>query len=222
MRFPYVVLLSACALMLALPLLAQSPNGVINGLVVDPSNRVVAGVDVLVVNDVTGVRYTTKTNDEGIYVLPNLPPGPYRLQVSKAGFKTLIKPDIVLNVQAALSVNFTLPGGALYETVTVEGGAPLVDTESATVSTVVDRQFAENLPLNGRSFQTLIELTPGVVPATSNSNDGGQFNINGQRANANYWMVDGVSANIGLAAFGATGNGLSGSLGSFSAMGGTN
>jgi len=222
MRFPHLVLLSACALMLALPLLAQSPNGVINGLVVDPSNRVVAGVDVLVVNDVTGVRYTTKTNDEGIYVLPNLPPGPYRLQVSKAGFKTLIKPDIVLNVQDALSVNFTLPVGALYETVTVEGGAPLVDTESATVSTVVDRQFAENLPLNGRSFQTLIELTPGVVPATSNSNDGGQFNINGQRANANYWMVDGVSANIGLAAFGATGNGLSGSLGSFSAMGGTN
>ncbi|MGH7489661.1 MAG: carboxypeptidase-like regulatory domain-containing protein, partial [bacterium] len=138
MRFPYVVLLSACALMLAVPLLAQSPNGVINGLVGDPSNRVIVGADVVVANDVTGVQYTTKTNGEGIYVVPNLPPGPYRLQVSKVGFKTLIKPDIVLNVQDALSINFTLPVGALYETMTVEGGAPLVNTESAAVSTVVD------------------------------------------------------------------------------------
>jgi hypothetical protein len=225
MRFPYVVLLSACALMLALPLLAQSPNGVINGLVGDPSNRVIVGADVVVVNDVTGVQYTTKTNGEGIYVVPSLPPGPYRLQVSKVGFKTLIKPDIVLNVQDALSINFTLPVGALYETMTVEGGAPLVNTESAAVSTVVDRQFAENLPMNGRSFQALIELTPGVVLTASNSYDSGQFSVNGQRADANYWMVDGVSANIGVGASpNATGpgNGLAGSLGSFSVQGGTN
>src|ERR1700730_8391339 len=152
MRFPYVVLLSACALMWTATLLAQSPNGVINGLVVDPSARIVVGADVVAANDVTGLKYTTKTNDEGIYVLPNLPPGPYRLQVSKVGFKTLIKPDISLNVQDALSINFTMPVGALAETITVEGGAPLVNTESAAVSTVVDRQFAENLPLNGRSF----------------------------------------------------------------------
>ena len=121
-----------------------------------------------------------------------------------------------------MSINFTLPIGAVLQTVTITGGAPLVNTESATVSTVVDRQFAENLPMNGRSFQTLIELTPGVVPATSNSGDGGQFNINGQRASSNYWMVDGVSVNVGIAAFGVPGNGFSGALGSFSAMGGTN
>src|SRR5208282_2599192 len=132
----------------------------------------------------------------GIYVLPNLPPGPYRLQVSKVGFKTVIKPDIILNVQDALSVNFTLPLGATYEVLTVQGGAPLVNTENASVSTVVDRQFAENLPMNGRSFQTLIELTPGVVLTASNGQDGGQFSINGQRASSNYWTVDGVSANV--------------------------
>jgi hypothetical protein len=224
MRFPYVALLSACALMLALPLRAQSPNGVINGLVADPSNRVIVGAEVVVVNDVTGVPYTTRTNAEGIYVVPNLPPGPYRLQVSKVGFKTLIKPDIVLNVQDALSINFTLPVGALYETMTVEGGAPLVNTESAAVSTVVDRHFAENLPMNGRSFQSLIQLTPGVVLTASNSQDSGQFSINGQRAAANYWMVDGVSANVGTGASstGTPGNGLGGALGSFSALGGTN
>jgi hypothetical protein len=221
MRFPYVVSLSACALMSALPLIAQSPNGVINGLVADPSNRVVAAADVVVVNDVTGVQYTTKTNDEGIYVLPNLPPGPYRLQVSKVGFKTLIKPEIVLNVQDALSINFTLPVGAFHETVTVEAGAPLVNSESAAVSTVVDRQFAENLPMNGRSFQSLIDLSPGVVLTPSNASDSGQFSVNGQRAASNYWMVDGVSANVGVSSSQA-GNGFAGALGTFSAQGGTN
>src|SRR5712672_1734272 len=141
MRFPHVVLLSACALIWTATLLAQSPNGVINGLVVDPSNRMVVGADVVVANDVTGVKYTTKTNTEGIYVLPNLPPGPYRLQVSKVGFKTLVKPDIILNIQDALSINFTLPVGAVFEVMTVEGGAPLVNTESAAVSTVVDETY---------------------------------------------------------------------------------
>ena len=150
-------------MLFALPLVAQSPNGNINGLVLDPSNHLIAGAEVIAVNDLTHLQFTTKTNDEGVYVFPSLPPGPYRVQVSKVGFKTIIRPDIVLNVQDALSINFTLPVGAVLETVTVAGGAPLVNTENATVSTVVDRQFAENLPMNGRSFQSLIELTPGVV-----------------------------------------------------------
>src|SRR3984885_1239189 len=152
MRFPHVVLLSVCVLTLALPLQAQSPNGVLNGLVVDPSNQVIVGADVVGVNDLTGVQYVTKTNGEGIYVLPSLPPGPYRLQVSKVGFKTLMKPDIVLNVQDALAINFTLPVGALSETVTIEGGAPMVNTTDGSVSTVVDSAYVENIPLNGRSF----------------------------------------------------------------------
>src|SRR5258708_31507065 len=200
MRFPYIVLLSVCALMLAAPLRAQSPNGVINGLVNDPSNRVIVGADVVVANDVTGVHYTTKTNGEGIYVVPNLPPGPYRLQVSKAGFKTLIKPDIVLNVQDALSINFTLPVGAVFEAVTVEGGAPLVNTESAAVSTVVDRGYVEQMPLNGRSLQDLILLTPGVVTnspqSTASSGVSGEFSVNGQRTQSNYYPVAPITANF--------------------------
>src|SRR5580658_1888381 len=143
MRFPDVVLLSACALMLALPLVAQSTNGVINGLVVDPSNRIIAGADILVINDATGVKYSGKTNEDGIYVVPNLPPGAYRLQVSKVGFKTLIKPDIVLNIQDALSINFTLPVGAAFEIVTVEGGASMINTTDASVSTVIDHTYVE-------------------------------------------------------------------------------
>ena len=138
MRFPRFVPLYVFLALSALHLLAQSPDGNINGLVSDPSSATVVGAEIVAVNDVTGVQYTTKTNTEGIYVLPNLPPGPYRLQVSKIGFKTIIKPDIILKVQDALSINFTLPVGAFHEIVTVRGGAPLVNTENATVSTVVD------------------------------------------------------------------------------------
>jgi len=222
MRFPRFVPLFIFFALSTFSLFAQSPDGNINGLVSDPSSAAVVGAEIVAVNDLTGLQYTTKTNNEGVYVLPNLPPGPYRLQVSKIGFKTIIKPDIVLKVLDALSINFTLPVGAFHEIVTVSGGAPVVNTENATVSTVVDRQFAENLPMNGRSFQSLIDLTPGVVVTPSNTYDGGQFSVNGQRASSNYWTVDGVSANIGVSSSFNAGNGLGGALGSFSALGGTN
>lgn len=220
-RIVFLVLLS---LLVIAPIGGQSPNGTISGLVVDSSGAVIVGAEILIANDATGLQYPGKTNGEGFYLVPNLPPGTYRLQVSRVGFKTLIKPDITLNVQDALAINFTLPIGAASEIVTVQGGAPLVNTENAAVSTVVDRQFAENLPMNGRSFQTLIQLTPGVVLTATNVQDQGQFSVNGQRAVSNYWMVDGVSANIGVGvgAQGNNANGLGGALGSFSALGGTN
>ena len=220
-RFPRIAFLVVWTVSLALPLAAQSPNGSINGRVVDPSNGVIVGADILVINDVTGVKYTGKTNDDGIYVLPNLPPGPYRLQVSKVGFKTLIKPDIVLNIQDALSINFTLPIGAFIETLTVEGGAPLVNTENAAVSTVIDRQLAESLPLNGRSFNTLLQLTPGVVLAPSSSSSQGQFSIAGQRTSSNNFLVDGVSANFGVSPAIGLGTSGTGAAQAFSALGGT-
>jgi hypothetical protein len=220
-RFPRIAFLFAFAVSLALPLAAQSPNGSINGRVVDTSNGVIVGADILVINDVTGVKYPGKTNDDGIYVVPNLPPGPYRLQVSKVGFKTLIKPDIVLNIQDALSINFTLPVGAVFETVTVEGGASMINTTDASVSTVVDQTYVANMPLNGRSFQDLILLTPGAVtqtPQNANSALGqtGEFSVNGQRPESNYYTVDGVSANMGAPA-GTSMTFFSGPSGSLSA-----
>ncbi len=202
---------------------AQAPTAVVNGQVRDSSGAAIAGAAVEVFNDATHVRYSTETNDEGIYSLPNLPPGAYHIQVSKQGFKTVVHPDITLNVQDAKAIGFTLPIGPISDTVTVEGGASLIDTESAAVSTVVDRQFAENLPMNGRSFQTLIQLTPGVVVTPTTNTDNGQFSVNGQRAASNYWMVDGVSANVGIGnnQF-SVGNGLSGASAGLSVLGGTN
>src|SRR5258708_19348604 len=97
------------SLLCVAPAIAQSPSATINGLALDPSGAAIAGAQIVVVNDATGVQYTTKTNGEGIYVVPNLPPGPYRIQVSNSGFKTIIKPDIVIHVQDALPINFPLP-----------------------------------------------------------------------------------------------------------------
>jgi hypothetical protein len=227
MRFPRFVPLYVCLTLSTLHLLAQSPDGNMNGLVSDASSAAVVGAEVVAVNDVTGVQYTTKTNSEGIYVLPNLPPGPYRLQVSKLGFKTIIKPDIVLNIQDALSINFTLPVGATFEVMTVEGGAPLVNTESAAVSTVIDQTYVKDMPLNGRSFQDLILLTPGIVTqspqAGAQLGQEGEFSVNGQRTESNYYTVDGVSANVGAAAGSnmINGAGPTGSLATSTALGTT-
>src|SRR5262244_315943 len=174
-------------------------------MVTDPTGATIAGAEVLVVNDATRVQYAGVSNSEGIYVIPNLPPGNYRVQVSKVGFKTIIKPDIVINVQDALAINFALPLGAVSEVVTIQGGAPLVNTESAAVGTVIDRQFVGNLPLNGRSFNTLLQLTPGTVIAPSSPTSPGQFSISGQRTSTNDFTVDGVSANFGIAPTAALG-----------------
>ena len=200
---------------------AQSPTGTISGIVLDPSGKAIVEADVRVINDATGVQYPTKSNGDGIYVVPNLPPGTYRLQVEKLGFKTLIKPDVVLNIQDALAINFTLPIGAASETITVVGGAPLVNTQSASVSTVIDHKFLENLPMNGRSFNTLLQLTPGVVIGATSGFSPGQFSIAGQRSDANNFTVDGVSANFGVgSAIGLGGSGT-GTGQAFSALGGT-
>jgi hypothetical protein len=200
---------------------AQSPTATISGIVLDPSGRIIVHADVLIVNDSTGIRYQTATNEEGVYAIPNLAPGSYHLQVSKAGFKTVIKPDIVLNVRDALAMNFTLPIGAVSEAVTVQAGAPLLKTEGSSVGTVIDRQFVENLPLNGRSFNTLLQLTPGVVIAKTNSGSPGQYSISGQRTDANDFLVDGVSANFGVSPTLSLQGSGAGSAQAFSAFGGT-
>ena len=171
---------------------AQSPTGTISGIVTDPTGSSVVGAEILVANDATRVQFAGKTNDEGIYVISNLPPGSYRVQVSKTGFKTIIKPNVTLTVQDALAINFALPLGSVSEIVTIEGGSPLVNVESGSVSTVIGHDLIEKLPLNGRSFNTLLQLTPGVVIAPSSASNQGQFSVAGQRTSANNFLVDGV------------------------------
>jgi Carboxypeptidase regulatory-like domain/TonB dependent receptor len=201
---------------------AQSTNGSITGRITDPSKALVADAKTAAVSTTTRFRYETTTNHSGEYYLTNLPPGAYRLEIEKNGFKKLIKPDVSLHVQDAIELNFELTLGFASETITVEAGAPLLNTESGTVSTVIDHTFVDNFPLNGRSFQTLIMLTPGVVLSATAFDDQGQFSVNGQRADANYFTVDGVSANFGVTGAAQLWQTASGLLPALSALGGTN
>jgi len=200
----------------------QADTATVSGVVTDQSGAVVAGAEVRVTNTDTNVTWNGISNGSGVYLVTGLKPGRYRLHVGKDGFKGIDLTDLILNVQDSVSRNFTLQVGSTSESVSVEGSGLQINTQDAAVSTVVDRQFADNLPMNGRSFQSLIELAPGVVIAATNVTDGGQFSINGQRPSSNYWMVDGVSANIGVSATNLPGSGLGGALGSFSVVGGTN
>lgn len=194
----FLLLLALC---IAPPSFSQSTNATISGAVTDTMGKAITGADIEILNDATGVHYAGRTNGSGIYALPALPPGEYRVQVSKPGFKTIIKPEIILNVQSALALNFTLPIGATSESITVEAGSSALNTTDASVSTVVDRKFVENIPLNGRSFQDLISMTPGVTSQSpQNTAQGigasGDFSVNGQRTESNYYTIDGVSGNI--------------------------
>jgi Carboxypeptidase regulatory-like domain len=201
---------------------AQSTNASITGRVTDPSKALVMGAKVAAVSSGTSFRYEAVTNGSGEYYITNPPPGNYRIEIEKTGFKKLIKPDVTLHVQDAIELNFELTLGSTFETITVEARAPLVNTESGTVSTVIDRTFVDNLPLNGRSFQTLIMLAPGVVVTQTAFDDQGQFSVNGQRADANYFSVDGVSANFGVTGYFPLVQAGGGALPALTVSGGTN
>lgn len=201
---------------------AQTESATVSGRVTDASGAVITKATVDLQSADKGTTVQTTTNDAGIYVFPSVHPGVYHITVRKDGFKTEDYVGLTANVQDHLEQNFRLVPGAISESITVTADQLNVNTSDGTVSTVVDRQFAENLPMNGRSFQTLIQLTPGVVLTSSNNSDSGQFSVNGQRASSNYWMVDGVSANIGTSSGSNPGNGMGGGLGGFSAVGGTN
>lgn len=201
---------------------AQSTNGSLSGRVSDPSKARIVDAKVAAINLDTNARFETATNAAGEYSLVGLPPGSYRLEFEKTGFKKVIRQNVVLHVQSLLGIDVEMTVGMASESITVEGGAPLVDSETATVSTLVDRQFVEDLPLNGRSFQTLIMLTPSVVVTQTAFDDQGQFSVNGQRADANYFTVDGVSANFGVTGYFPLVQAAGGALPALSISGGTN
>jgi TonB-dependent Receptor Plug Domain. len=209
--------------------LAQSTNATISGGVTDSAGHFIVNAEVEIASDTTGVVYSAATNSSGMYLVPILPPGHYHVQVSKPGFTTIIKADVVLNVQSALALNFTLPVGATSESVTVDSGSAAINTTDATVSTVVDEQFVKNMPLNGRSFQDLISMTPGIATASPQAGAGagaigssGDFSVNGQRTESNNYIVDGVSANIGAGnGYGVAGAAVGGAVAASSALGTT-
>lgn len=200
---------------------AQTEAATIRGSVTDSSGAVVSNAAVRLVDVDRGTRKELQTDSSGFYSFASVAPGRYRMEVEKSGFRLIHLTGITANVQDNLEENFKLDVGAVSESITVEANALNVNTTDAAVSTVIDRTFVESLPLNGRSFNTLLQLTPGVVIVPSQVEQAGQFNIAGQRANANNFTVDGVSANFGVGStFVLSGSGA-GATQAFSALGGT-
>src|ERR1043165_1975846 len=158
-----------------------------------------ANVNISVISTARGFQRSVVTNSAGQFVVPLLPPGVYIVKAEQSGFAPAEIRDLLLNVNDQVAVEIQMKVGALTENIEVLDSSSL-SSDSPAVSTVVSRNFVENMPLNGRSFQSLIALTPGAVITGTNVTDQGQFSVNGQRANANYYTVDGVSANFGSSA----------------------
>jgi len=220
MRTQPWVLVGVCLLFLV-PLPALAQRATLAGTVTDQSGAVVPGVDVTLSNLQQGLKREVHTSDSGYFAFPLLQPGTYNLTAQLTGFAPHEVKGLILNVGDEIAVRIKLELANVGESVEVLAEPARIST-SAAVSTVVDRNFVENMPLNGRSFQTLINLTPGVVLAKATLSNTGQFTVNGQRANANNFLVDGVSANIGASAFTSLGQAGAGTVPATASTGGIN
>jgi len=191
-------LLSLVVIALIIPIIgfAQAGTATLSGTVVDDKDAVVGRVEVTISNPASSFRRSLSTNDLGYFSFPALPAGTYIITAKRDGFAPTELRDVVLNVNDVRGIKIPMRVGQVGETVNVSSTADTVKQDLA-VSTIVDRQFVQNLPLNGRSIQTLINLTPGAITTGANSQNPGQFSVNGQRTSSNYFMVDGVSANFG-------------------------
>src|SRR5712675_2667890 len=184
---------------------AQSAEASLTGRITDPNKAVITGATVTVINTGTGILYQGQTNETGTYYVSNLPPGRYRIEVEKIGFKAVIQSGVILHVQDALEVNFEMMLGSASESVTVEGVSPPLDMESSTVGTVVEQRKANELPLNGRNVFNLIVLAPSVIPQGSSTgtpvgvNPFGwnNYQVNGSFGNQSAEYLDGQPLNIG-------------------------
>jgi hypothetical protein len=200
---------------------AQSATATLSGTVTDQNSAVIPDVSISVINIAQGFQRSATTNGEGAFIVPLLPPGNYTVKAEHQGFTPTEVRDVVLNVNDNVAMKIHMSVGTVSQTVQIVEGLSLIN-ESPAVATVVDRQFVGNLPLNGRSFQSLITLTPGVVLTKATSAEQGQFSINGQRADANYFTIDGVSANVGIRTSLGLSQSAGGALPGLSASGGTN
>lgn len=219
--FVWPALLGALALFTnAGAVFAQSSTATLSGTVQDEQEGVIPSATVTLVDPDKGFRRQAVTGANGVFVFSQLSPSTYELTVEKRQFASVRYDRIVMNANDRRSLRITLQVAGQDQAVTVTAQAPLI-REAPAVATAVDQAFIENQPLNGRSFQTLINLSPGVVLASASLPSMGQFSVNGQRTGSNYFTVDGVSANFGLPFATSPYEGSGGGIPSFSAVGTT-
>src|SRR5262249_11617962 len=185
--------------LLAAEAFGQGASGSITGTLKDSSGAIVANSRVIVRSAESGREWSTVTNDAGIYNVPALPPGQYSLVVEVPGVKRMVTNAIRLEVNQTARIDLTLEVGAVAETVEVKDLAPLLQTESTQLGSVVTGNTTSNLPLNGRNFAQLTLLAPGVVTydmaSFTTPGGGGRPLVNGNRAQANNFRLDGMDAN---------------------------
>jgi hypothetical protein len=150
-------------LLLTLPSLAQSTAGRILGTVTDPSGAAVAGASVVVTDTQRGFTRTVTTDEAGEYTASDLQPGTYSVQVEAKGFKKVERPTVQIEVASDVRADFALPAGQVNEVVTINEDIPLLNTTSATLGGTLSNQEINDLPLNGRNYENLLQLRPGVM-----------------------------------------------------------
>jgi hypothetical protein len=193
-----------CAALLISPRTAQGQEttGAVTGTVTDPSGAAIPNASVTATNVQMGTTWPTQTNSAGVYNLPRLPIGQYRLKVEAKGFKTEVRPAFELQMNQVARVDLKLTVGALTQTVTVSAAPPLLHTETMQVGLVTSANFNVNLPLATNNFIQLTLLTPGATTVDPSSftngqrtGGGGRPYINGNREEGNNFLLDGIDNN---------------------------
>ncbi|MBZ5593961.1 MAG: TonB-dependent receptor [Acidobacteriia bacterium] len=200
-------------------LLRSQPNTHLSGVICDPSTAAVAGAAVTVVNQDTGFRRLTSSQSDGSYAVVSLEPGLYKITVRHPGFHTLIRLGVRVDATQPARVDFNLPLGRMQESITVEDAPSVPLSEDTAVGTLITPQQIEHIASNGRSLTSLLEFTPGTIITPATRGEPGQFTSGGQRPNANYFSVDGVSANTGVSAGGLPAQSTGGALPAMTALG---
>ncbi len=175
---------------------AQIGTATIAGAVTDPTGAIVPEVAVTVTNAETNFKFTARTNTDGLYRVPSLQPGPYRITFQAAGFKQLVRDGVMLRTGDVLPVNATLEIGAVNESIAVTGTATLIETQTSSAGSVVEGHTLQALPMYQRFVDATAMFMPGVsVGTTSGSGSVNGYNMAGQRSSAIGLFEDGVSVN---------------------------
>ena len=194
----YVCLVFFVVLFCAVHAQGQAETATISGTATDPSGGAVAGAKVEATNVGTNAVSSTVTDPAGRFTLPALPVGTYNVQASSAGFKTVVHTGIVLAVGGSVVLDFSLPVGQITQTVNVESEVSRVETTTSEVSTLISPEQMRDLPLNGRNFEQLLTLAPGVstVGAATNFVTGrlygmqDNYSVAGSRPTGQMFLLD--------------------------------
>src|SRR6185437_592587 len=200
--FSGVLLAAAVLLAASVPVLAQEVTGAISAIVTDPSGAAIAGAKVTATDLDRNTVSAVTTGGDGFYNFPRLPVGRYEVRVENAGFQAAVQPDVVLQLNQNARIDFQMQVGNVNQTVEVSAAAPVLQTQTTQLSTVIDARTNTQLPLATRNYVQLTLLAPGSVHPNPQNFENGQTTgngarpyINGNRDQANNFILDGVDNN---------------------------